>query len=53
MPRTQRSFFKHWRAKLASLVLATVLWLVIKHGIAYTPAPPPVPPPNVSAAPRA
>ena len=52
MRRNQWFFLNHWRAKLASLVLATVLWLVIKHGIAYSPALPSLPPPNVSSAPR-
>ncbi len=50
MKRLQHFFTYNWRAKLASLALATVVWLVVKHGIAYAPAqqpPPPLPPPAI------
>ena len=57
MRRNSRFFLNHWRAKLASLVLATVLWFVIKRGIAYTPSLPtslpPPPPANILPLPRA
>ncbi len=44
MPGKPRSLLKHWRAKLGSLVLAAVLWFVIKQGITHPlPQPPPVP----------
>jgi hypothetical protein len=36
-------FTYNWRPKLGSLVVATLLWLVIKHGIAYAPTLPPPP----------
>ena len=50
------SFLTHsWRAKLGSLVLATLLWLFIRHSINYSPLlrPPGLPPPPapVSATP--
>jgi len=50
MRLTSRIFLNHWRAKLGSLLLATVLWLVIKHGIAYSPilTSPVAPPASVS-----
>jgi hypothetical protein len=47
MKRLPLILLHNWRAKLGSLAVATVLWLVIKHGIAYAPnsPPPPLPPP--------
>jgi hypothetical protein len=39
----------NWRAKLASLVVATIVWLVVRHGIAYAPSLPPPPLPPVPA----
>ena len=49
MKRLKHIFSYNWRPKLASLAVATVVWLVIKHGIAYAPTlpPPPLPPPSV------
>lgn len=49
MRRKHWPFFNHWRAKLGSLVLATVLWLVIKRGITHIP-PAPSSPADVSTA---
>ena len=53
MKRLRSIFVHNWRAKLASLAVATVLWLVIRHGIAYAPSLPPPPPlqPAVPVAP--
>ena len=50
MRRNPPVFLNHWRAKLASLLLAAVLWLAIKHGIAYSPTRPAsdTPPPAVT-----
>ncbi len=48
--KTWHSFLTHeWRAKLMALVLATLLWLFIRHSINYTPTMPPfpLPPPPV------
>jgi hypothetical protein len=53
MKRLQQIFVHNWRAKLCSLAVATVLWLVIKHGIAYAPSlpPPALPPPPAAGTP--
>lgn len=50
------SFLTHaWRAKLLSLVVATLLWLFIRHSINYSPLlrPPGLPPPPLPAVPIA
>ena len=38
MSRESFFLFHNWRAKLGALALATVLWLVIRYRIVYTPA---------------
>ncbi len=38
-------FFHNWKAKLGSLALATVLWLVIRHSVNYGPSQPTPPVP--------
>ena len=52
MPGKPRFFLKHWRAKIGSLVLASVLWFVIKQGITHPLLQPPLVPPNVLPPPR-
>ena len=47
MKRLQHFLVHNWRAKLGSLLVATVLWVVIKHGIAYAPS---LPPPQIAPA---
>lgn len=49
MKRLGAIFVHNWRAKLASLAVATILWLVVKHGIARTYGPSPLPPPATPA----
>jgi YbbR domain-containing protein len=35
----KRLILKNWRAKLISLLLATMLWYLIKKNVATTPSP--------------
>ena len=39
----------HWQAKLTSLILASVLWYLIKQSVGRTPERPSPPPPSAAA----
>ena len=53
MIRWTSLLFHNWRAKLGSLALAIVLWLVIRRSVQYAPSlPTPLNPPPTEAAPR-
>ena len=44
--------FHNWRAKLGSLALAIVLWLIIRQSVNHSAIPVATPPPPSEAVPR-
>lgn len=52
MPRRPSILFHHWKAKLGSLALAIVLWLVIHQSINRATPPAHAAPGNTEAVPK-
>ena len=53
MIRWTTFLFRNWRAKLGSLALAIILWLVIRRSVQYAPSLSlPLNPPPTETAPR-